>query len=229
MRLGFTRRELEGLVDHGDLRRLHRGVYADGRAPLSDHAYLKAALLAFKGRAWLSGQAGAMGWQLEPLSLPHLEVTVVAKATPRQRPGLLVRSVRQPPHPSEIRTRNGLRVSSIPRLLIETAAQGATTDEIHSLIEKSVRRNLLDIPDLAITLKRQTRHAGTLTVRRTCEEYLPHLDRKSALERAFDRWLIKHPEIRPRNATSSSGSGRSTVTGQNTTSRWSSMAGRTTR
>ncbi len=111
VRLGFTRRELAGLVDHGDLRRLHRGVYADGRAPLTDQAYLKAALLAFKGRApWLSGQAGAMGWQLEPLSLPRLEVTLVATATPRQRPGLLVRSVRTAPHPSEIRTRNGLRL-----------------------------------------------------------------------------------------------------------------------
>ncbi len=41
------------------------------------------------------------------------------------------------------------------------------------------------------------RHAGTRAVRTTCEEYLPHLDRKSALERAFDRWLTKHPEVPP--------------------------------
>ncbi len=198
MRLGFTYDEVLGFVAHGDLRRLHRGVYADGRAPLKDEAYLKAALLALAGRApWLSGEAAAMGWGLASVSLPRLEVTVVAKATPRRRPGLLVRSVRTPPHFSEIRTRNGLRVSSIPRLLIEVAAAGATTDELHQLIEKAVRRNLLDIPDLAGTLKRHTRHAGTLTVHRTCEEYLPHLDRKSALERAFDRWLLKHPEIPP--------------------------------
>ena len=198
MRLGFTYDEVLGFVAHGDLRRLHRGVYADGRAPLKDEAYLKAALLAFAGRApWLSGEAAAMGWGLASVSLPRLEVTVVAKATPRRRPGLLVRSVRTPPHPSELRTRNGLRVSSIPRLLIEVAAAGATTDELHQLIEKAVRRNLLDIPDLAGTLKRHTCHAGTLTVHRTCEEYLPHLDRKSALERAFDRWLLKHPEIPP--------------------------------
>ncbi len=198
MRLGFTHDEVLGFVVHGDLRRLHRGVYADGRAPLDDVAYLKAALLAFGGRApWLSGAAAAMGWGLASVSLSRLEVTVVAKATPRQRPGLLVRSVRQPPHPSEIRARTGLRVSSIPRLLIETAAQGATTEDLHRLIEKAVRRNLLDIPDLALTLQRNAGQKGTAQLGRTCEEYLPHLDRKSALERAFDRWLIRHPEIPP--------------------------------
>jgi hypothetical protein len=198
LRFGFTNTEIRGLLRHGDLRRLHRAVYADGRAPLSDHAILKASLLAFAGRnVWLSGQAASMGWQLERLSVPNLEVTVVATSTPRRRPGLQVRSVRVPPHPSEVRARNGLRISSIPRLLIERAAGGAETEQLHALIEQAVRRNLLDIPDLAATLERNLRHAGTLTVKRTCEEYLPHTDRKSGLERAFDRWLLNHPEIPP--------------------------------
>jgi hypothetical protein len=195
-RLGFTRHELEGLIVHGDLRRLHRGVYADGRAPLSDVAYLKSALLALAGRnVWLSGQAAATAWRLDQLSLPRLEVTVVASSTPGQRPGLRVRSVRTEPHPSEIRRRNGLRMSSIPRLLIERAACDATTDQLQAVVEAAVRRNLLDIPDLAATIRRNTYHAGVQLVRQTCEEYLPHLDRKSGLERAFDRWLSKHPEI----------------------------------
>lgn len=192
---GFGEKEVRGLVAHGDLRRLHRGVYADGRAPLRDAAYLKAALLAFGGRAWLSGAAAAMGWGLQPVSVPRLEVMIVAAATPRQRPGLKVRSVRAAPDPSEIRTRDGLRLSSIPRLLIETAATGASRDQLHSLIENAVRRNLLDIPDLALTLARHTGLRGSVEVHRTCAEYLPHLDRKSRLERAFDRWLAKHPEI----------------------------------
>jgi hypothetical protein len=100
-----------------------------------------------------------------------------------------------PPHPSELRTRNGLRISSIPRLLIESSAAGATTAELHRLIEQAVRRNLLDIPDLAATLARNLGHEGGPSVRRTCEDYLPHTDRKSGLERAFDRWLARHPEI----------------------------------
>ena len=196
LQLGFGHAEIVSLLDHGDLRRVHRGVYADGRAQLSDHAYLDAALLAFVGRdRWLSGRAAAMGWGLEHVSLPRLEVTVVAAATPRRRAGLVVRSVRRPPHPSEILTRHGLRVSSIPRLLIEVAAQGAATDKLQVYIEQAVRRGLLDIPDLAATLERNLGRQGTRSVRRTCEEYLPHTDRKSGLERAFDRWARKHPEI----------------------------------
>jgi hypothetical protein len=194
-RLGFTRGEILGLVAHGDLRRLHRGVYADGRAPLSDQAHLKAALLTFGHGAWLSGHAAAMAWRLVPVSIPLLEVTVVAPATPRQRPGLRVRSVRNAPHPSEVRARSGLRVSSIARLLIETAATGATKQDLDRLIEAAVRRNLLDIPELAATLERNHGRPGTGRVKQVCEEYLPRTDRKSGLERSFDRWLHKHPEI----------------------------------
>jgi hypothetical protein len=195
-KMGFGEKEVRGLVHHGDLRRLHRGVYADGRAPLSDHALLKAPLLAFAGRnVWLSGQAAAMAWNFEPVSIPNLEVTVVANATPGQRGALRVRTVRVAPHPSELRTRNGLRISSIARLLIERAAADAAQEQIHALIEAAVRKNLLDIPDLAATLQRHSGRAGTAMVHATCEEYLPHTDRKSKLERTFDRWLSKHPEI----------------------------------
>jgi hypothetical protein len=198
VRLGFAHAEIVGFVEHGDLRRLHRAVYADGRAPLTDHAILKASLLAFAGRnVWLSGQAASMGWGLEAVSVPRLEVTVVASSTPGPRQGLTVRSVRSAPHPSELRTRNNLRVSSVARMLIECAAGGADAEQLHTLIEQAVRRNLLEIPDLAATLERNLRHAGTLAVKRTCEEYLPRTDRKSGLERAFDRWLTKHPEIPP--------------------------------
>jgi hypothetical protein len=138
-----------------------------------------------------------MGWSLEPVSLPHLEVTIVARATPRPRPGLTIRSVRTTPHPSEIRTRNGLRLSSVPRLLFESAAHGARSERLGRMIEQAVRRNLLDIPDLAATLDRNLGRAGTRAVKEVCDEYLPHTDRKSGLERAFDRWAAKHPEIPP--------------------------------
>src|SRR5579884_1278215 len=104
--LGFTQREVTGLLAHGDLRRLHRGVFADGRAPLSDRAHLKAALLALRGERWLSGHAAAAGWGLELPSLIGIEVTVVASCTPTRR-GLRITRTSRPPHPSELVTRNG--------------------------------------------------------------------------------------------------------------------------
>lgn len=195
VRLGFSRDEILGLIAHGELRRMHRSVYVDGRARVTDRAYLRAALLAFGGRAWLSGWAGAMAWELIPLTVPRLEVSVAARSTPQQRSELRVRSVRRPPHPSEIRARNGLRLSSVPRLLIEISATGGSREQLDTLIEAAVRHNRLDVHDLAATLARHAGCRGTAKLKLICSEYLPRADRKSGLERSFDRWCAKHPEI----------------------------------
>ena len=196
-RLGFTEHEVRGLVSHGELLRLHRGVYAEARAPLSDRAYLAGACLALGGRGWLSGAAAAMAWGLIPLSVPRIEVTVVATSTPGRRPGLHMRSVRSPPHPAEVTTRRGLRLSSVPRLLIEVAAAGGDRPELDRLIEAAIRTNLLNIPELEATLERHAGDRGVARLRQACHEYLPQPGRKSGLERSFDRWLSKHPQILP--------------------------------
>jgi hypothetical protein len=133
-------------------------------------------------------------WDLEPVRVASIAVSVVASTTPK-RPGLRVRRVSQPPHQSEIKTRRGLRVSSIPRLLIEVAAAGGTSEQLDALIEAAVRRDQLDIPDLAATIVRNAGRPGANRVRQACDEYLPHPGRKSGLERSFDRWLTTHPEI----------------------------------
>jgi hypothetical protein len=192
--LGFTHNEVRGLVAHGDLRRLYRGVYADGRAPLKDQAYFKAALLALGPGAWLPGNTASMAYGLSPVSVALIEVTLVADHTPKH-PGLRVRRVVHPPHPSEIKLRNGLRVSSIPRILIEIAADGASTQEVHDLVDAAVRKKLLNVEDLKATLDRNARRRGTAKVATACGAYLPHPERKSPLEQSFDRWLAAHPEI----------------------------------
>lgn len=193
-RLGFTHREVAGLVAHGDLRRVHRGVYADGRMPLSDHGRMLAALLAVGRGAWLGAWTAAAAGGLEQGVPAIIDVHVVADHTPRHR-GLRVHRLSQPPHPSEIKTRRGLRVSSIPRLLIEVAAAGGTMEQLDALIEAAVRREQLNIPDLAATIERNAGRSGTSKVRLACDAYLPRHSRRSGLERSFDRWLTRHPEI----------------------------------
>jgi hypothetical protein len=94
--IGFTADEVAGFISHGDLKRLHRGVYADGRNRLTDEAYLKAALLTIGGDAWLAGRTAAAVWGLQAVSLVQIEVCVVASRTPRRR-GLLVRRVSEAP------------------------------------------------------------------------------------------------------------------------------------
>jgi hypothetical protein len=193
-RLGFSRHDVEGLVAHGDIRRLYRGVYADGRAPLRDDAYFKAALLAVGSGAWLAGDTAAMVMGFIPVSLAAIEVTLVASSTPKHA-GLLIRRMVQLPHPSEIRIVRGLRLSAVARLLIEVAASGATVAHLHELLEAAVRRNLLNVGELAATLDRNAGRQGVPRVRAACAEYLPSPGRKSPLEQSFDRWLVTHPEI----------------------------------
>jgi hypothetical protein len=193
-RLGFTEREIRGLVAHGDLKRVHRGVYADGRAQLSDRGRLHAALLALGNGAWLPGNTGAAAWGLRTGVPALIEVTLVADHTPRH-PGLRVRRAVHAPHPSEIKVRRGLRISSIPRMLIEIAADGASIDEVHDLVDAAVRKKLLDVEDLKATLDRNKRRRGAAKVTAACAAYLPQPGRKSLLEQSFDRWLAAHPEV----------------------------------
>lgn len=191
--IGFTRDEVAGFVSHGDLRRLHRGVYADGRNRLTDDAHLNAALLALGGDAWLAGRTAAAVWGLEAVSLARIEVCVVASSTPRHR-GLVVRRVSDTPHRSEIKIRRGLRLSSVARMLTEVA-RDASPDELVAVVEEAVRRGVLDLTELEATLTRHHREPGIGKLKRAVAEYRPLPKRKSGLERSFDRWLRSHPEI----------------------------------
>jgi hypothetical protein len=192
--LGFGEDDVRGLVAHGDLRRVHRGVYADGRTQLTDVGRLHAALLAVGRGAWLCGETGAAVWGLSIGVPARIEVALVADHTPKH-PGLKIRRAAAPPHRSEINNRHGLRVSSVPRLLFESAATGATQDDLHSLLEAAAGKKLLNVADLAATLDRNKHHRGIAGVKRAAAAYLPHPGRKSKLEQSFDRWLNKHPEL----------------------------------
>ncbi|MGH2843069.1 MAG: DUF559 domain-containing protein, partial [Solirubrobacteraceae bacterium] len=191
--LGFTKEEVRGFVRHGDLRRLHRGVYADGRNRLSDDAHLRAALLALGPGAWLAGRTAAAVWGLDAISLARIEVGVVAASTPRHA-GLAILRVSERPHRSEVVRRRGLRVSAVPRMLCELAPR-ASSQELRSLIDETARLGLLDLTAVAQTLARHQRRSGVGTLRRALQAYVPMPRRRSGLERSFDRWLAQHPEF----------------------------------
>ena len=191
--IGFTADEVAGFVLHGDLKRLHRGVYADGRNRLTDDAHLKAALLTVSGDAWLAGRTAAAVWGLRGVSLVRIEVSVVASCTPRHR-GLLVRRVAEAPRRSEVKALRGLRLSSVGRMLTEVA-RDAAPDELDALIEAAVRRSLLNLTEVEATLGHHYREPGIGRLKRALAGYRPMPRRKSGLERSFDRWLLSHPEI----------------------------------
>ncbi len=95
-----------------------------------------------------------------------------------------------------VRTRDGLRVSSVPRLLIELAPRESPR-ELDRLITLAIRKRILDLDKMQAALGRQRRRPGLAKLKAALAAYLPRPDRKSGLERAFDELLAKHPEIPP--------------------------------
>jgi hypothetical protein len=115
MALGFTRREIEGLVKSRRLIRVHQGVYAVGHEALSDRGRMLAALLAAGPGAALSHRTAAYLWKLIPSMPQFIEVTLTDRA-PRTRNGLRVHRAepalgRRPrrAHPQRARARAAAR------------------------------------------------------------------------------------------------------------------------
>ena len=164
-----------------------------GHDKLADHAHLLAALLACGPASFLSHRTAAAIWGLRAVSLAQIEVTIPGPKA-RRRQGLIVHRTSAAPHRHEVRTNGGLRVSSVPRLLIELAPR-ETERELRRLLVQANRRNLLAVDRLGAAIERHRRRPGVAKLAREAARYRPRPDRKSELERAFDRLLQRHPDI----------------------------------
>ncbi len=196
LQLGFTSTELRGLVSHGDLLRLYRGVYVDGRTKLTPWIHLKAALLACAAHLdpFLSHRTAAAARRYRPINVREIHVTVVADHTPHI-PGLIVHRTTAPAR-GEVTLESGLRVASLPRILVDLATSGtgtATDAELNDLITQGERRNALD--DIATTLDRHARRPGITRLRRLLEHHVSTPEGNSNLEAPFWAWYATQPEL----------------------------------
>jgi hypothetical protein len=195
--LGFTKDDVAGMVGRRELWRVRRGVYADARSPMTPRGHLFAASLTFAAEAdtFFSHRTAAALLGLRELSVRGLELTIVADRTPR-RPPLRIHRVSQAPAPEEIVMRDGVRVSSAHRMLVELAAH-ETSDELNRLITAAARKRLIDPQRLERTL---ANHAGAPRIgvlRAALAAYRPTPADKSGFERDFAEWLTTDPAIPP--------------------------------
>jgi hypothetical protein len=193
--LGFTYREVRRRIERGFLHPKHRGVYAVGHSKLTVKGELRAALMACGDTAFISGGTGAAERGLRAMNLNAIEITVVASSTPRH-PGLIVHRTSKPPHRSEVKDYYGLRVASVPRILVDLAPK-ETPDELLRLITEAVRKNCLNFAAMQEALTRHARAPGIKTLKDLYERYRPGPDRKSQLEQSFDRYAASDPQIPP--------------------------------
>jgi hypothetical protein len=192
LELGFTRKEASRLVSGGGFTRPHQGVLLDARAPTPPRGYLIAALLAGGPTAFLSHRTAAAVHGLRAVNVRAIELTVVADHTP-QRDGLRIHRTSKI-HPDEVRTIDELRVSSVPRLLMDLAAR-ETKAELDRLIAEAARRRMLDLERVGQMIARHPRRPGVAELRAALAAYQPAPEDKSGLEKAFAAWLATLPEI----------------------------------
>ncbi len=193
LEIGLTRAEIRGREQRGHLHRLHKGVYAAGHTRIVDHAHLVAALMAIGPDGFLSHRTAAAAWGLRAISVKRVEVTIRAGSL-RPRPPLIVHRTAKTPDPADIAVRNGLRVSSVPRLMIELAPR-ERSPEMQRLITQAVRRRILDVSELERAFERHARRPGVRRLKAELQAYRPKPERKSGFEIAFDEWLSQYAGI----------------------------------
>jgi hypothetical protein len=203
--LGFSGTEVTRLVAGGAFIRRHRGVYLDARAPLGPRAHLFAALLAAGPTAFLSHRTAAAIHGLRAVNVRAIELTILTDHTP-QRDGLRIHRTTTL-HPDEVRTIDGLRVSSVPRLLMELAPREPRA-ELHRLIAEAARRRSLDLDRIEETLARHPRRPGIAELRAALAAYQPSPEDKSGLEKGFADWLATLPDIPAPERNITLGAGR---------------------
>jgi very-short-patch-repair endonuclease len=191
--LGLSDKQIARRERNHELHELYADAWAVGHGNVTPKAHLIAALLSCGPASFLSHRTAAALHGLRAINVNAIEVTLVADRT-YVRPGLEVHRTAKPPHPQEIRTVELLRYSSVPRLLIELAPR-ETAEELARLITEAIRRRQLNLEAMEAAMERHARRPGLARLKQALHAYRPRPDRKSDLERAFDEWLLQHPEI----------------------------------
>ena len=197
--LGFSDNQVRRMVGDSWLHPVHHNVFAVGNARVSARAHLLSALLSFGPRAFLSHRTAAAVWGMRLINVHDVEVTLPTGGG-RGRERVTVHRTRHEPHQDDVRFRDKLRVSSVPRMLVELAGR-ETPAELERLVTVAVQKRLLrpdardGLATLEAALARHNRHPGMAKLAAVLASYRRIEDHKSQLELAFDRLLAEHPEI----------------------------------
>lgn len=178
---GFSRDQIQGLIERGYLHPIHRGVYAVGHARLTLKGRWMAAVLAGGPEAVLSHRAAAALWELRPTPSGRVDVTV--RASRRGRRG--IRFHKSQLHPEDYTVVDGIPVTALHRTLLDYA-EIARRQQLRLALDAANRRDLLDGRKLDALYARSPGRRGVKTLKAAVAELRgPAPWTQSELERAF--------------------------------------------
>jgi Transcriptional regulator, AbiEi antitoxin/Protein of unknown function (DUF559) len=195
--LGLAPSTVRDRAAAGRLHRIHRGVYAVGRASLDARGRRMAAVLACGPGAVLSHRTAADAWGIAPRASARIEVSIPTRAK-RTRPGITVhRSPRL--RPKDMTTVEGIPCTTVARTLLDMAAVVSVQTLVRA-IESSERLRLFDGREVHDVLEWAT---GTPAARRlkagleACESEPPptRLEFERIAFDVFNRSVLGRPLV----------------------------------
>lgn len=196
--LGIADRTIGHRVARGQLRRLHRGVYAVGHRALKRDGRLLASVLACGPRAALSHRSAGHLWGLLPFSPSLPEVT--RPGSHRKRDKIVIHRSVLPE--DEVVVVDGIPVTSPFRTVFDLAGTLPRQRELERAMNEAEVRELRDRVSLPILLERYPRRRGSPWVRALLTSREPGGITRNDFEELFVAFLDEYRLPRPRfNAT----------------------------
>ena len=154
--LGYSAAAISRATAGGRLHRIHRGVYAVGRASLSPYGRCRAAVGTCGSAALLGHSSAAWLWGLLPILAEPIEVVTPRASHPRSSLRIhRCRSLADEDRAEEA----GIPVTSIPCALLDLAATGSVW-QLRQAIEKAERLDRLDLAGIDSLLRRRFQPRG---------------------------------------------------------------------
>lgn len=139
-RAGFSRDQLSYRTKSGQLERIAHGIYRLRRFPASPYEDLFVALLRTGPRSVISHESALGVYDLTDALPTQVHVTVPRTAS-RRREGIRLHT--KAISASEITSRDGLSVTTVPRTIADVAAAGVAEEFVIQAVHQAIDRGLV--------------------------------------------------------------------------------------
>jgi predicted transcriptional regulator of viral defense system len=143
----------------GRLIRVAHGVYRLAQFPTSPFEDLFVAWLRCGPKAVISHESALSVYDLSDVIPGEVHVTVPRTAS-RRRPGIRLHTNRL--RSQDIKKREGLPITSVPRTIADVAKAGLGEEQVRSAIHQAVERGLANKRSLVVEAKRRGGRPGRL-------------------------------------------------------------------
>ncbi|MCC7103951.1 MAG: type IV toxin-antitoxin system AbiEi family antitoxin domain-containing protein [Chloroflexi bacterium] len=168
-RCGYAPDMLTYHVKRGTFQRVYRGVYRFRDYPFSPREHVAAAWLAVgKDISVVSHESALDLWDLSDVVPDAVHLTVPrARRSLANRPplGVVVHTSARRWADGEVRSREGIRLTSPERTVLDAAEAGTQPEQIELAIAQAIRRGWIDVQKLLISARARGKRVASLVER----------------------------------------------------------------